>query len=120
MYNFFQTFPQRRRRGPEWKNREKTGGPRARFWGARRWKFQFVTNWRLISGKRLGIFLRNFQGLRASRGPFYGLEARLVGVQILGVAGGTVAKSGFAVWRWVTLSGSLIFCHAWILNFFTD
>ena len=41
-------------------------------------------------------------------------------VQISGVAGGKLAKNGLAVWRWVTLSGSLTFCNVGIFNFSTD
>ena len=73
-----------------------------------------------ISRKRAGRFSRNFQGLRVSTVPVYGLDATLVRVQISGLAGGKVAKNGLAVWRWVTLSGSLIFCTVAIFNFSTD
>ena len=71
-----------------------------------------------ISRKRAGRFSPNFQGLRVSRVPVYGLDLRSVGVQISGAAGGKVAKIGFAVWRWVTLSGSQIFSNVGIFNFF--
>ena len=61
--------------------------------------------------------MRNFQGLRVSRVPVYGLDPRLVGIQISGVAGGKVAKNGLAVWRWVTLRGSLIFCKVGTVSY---
>ena len=39
--------------------------------------------------------------------------------QISGVAGGKVAKNGLALWRWVSLNGSLIFSAEAIFNFST-
>jgi len=38
---FHETLPQRRGHGPEWKNREKSGGHKRKFWGTGRWKFFF-------------------------------------------------------------------------------
>jgi len=72
-----------------------------------------------ISRKWAGRFSPNFQGLRSLRASVYRLDPRLVGDQISGVFGGKMAKNGLAVWRWVTLSGSLIFSTEAIFNFST-